>query len=702
MKIFLIIIFSILLQPKFLFAQKTNIDSLVTISQNSTSAINKIDAFFKLSKIYKYDSTTIAEKYAAEALTIAESIYNDTLIVNSINGLCPIRILQNNFDNVLALYIKAIELSDKVNFEKGKGITYNNIGTYYNKKNNLDSAVFFYLKAADIFEKLNKLKVAASTYNNAGIIYYKKANYEKALEYFIKSLKLKESILANGKRVATDGELAASMVNIGLFYFKLEQYKEAIAYLKKAKKKALVAQNNNYTCIAETNLGVLYARLQKYDSALYFNNNALILAEKMKNIQRASSIYTGIANIYTKTEKFDLAIVFFLKSLEIKNKLNDVRGQALVEKHISKLYLIQKKYKLAKEHGLLALETSKNTKNIELEKDTYKLLAKIDKSLYNYKSALDFIESFNILNDSINSLNNKKIIADMQTKYETEKKTVEIKELKIKDIESQNIEKVFLLIIISLFAITILLIIFFRQKQKTNRILNDKNEELKKLNTTQNRLMSIISHDLKAPLSAFYSITKSLQTKIKIISEEQADNYFNRMLNSSLGLKLQLENMLNWSIAQSSEIIVVKSKINISILLLKVIMILDEFAKERAIKLENIIDEDIEINTDGRLLSIVLNNLITNAIKFSEDNSNVKISAIKKSKKIILAVSDYGIGISNADLQNLFTDKGNSSKHKNKGTGLGLIVSNDIIKKLNGRIWAESTENIGTTFYIEL
>jgi len=125
---------------------------------------------------------------------------------------------------------------------------------------------------------------------------------------------------------------------------------------------------------------------------------------------------------------------------------------------------------------------------------------------------------------------------------------------------------------------------FFRQKYKLNKTLNIKNEELKRLNATQNKLMSIISHDFKAPMSAFFSITSTLLAKLNELKNDDVAKHLKRMQNSSLGLKIQLENMLNWSISQSSEIRVNKATFNLSNTINRLIIVLDEFANEKNIQ----------------------------------------------------------------------------------------------------------------------
>lgn len=213
--------------------------------------------------------------------------------------------------------------------------------------------------------------------------------------------------------------------------------------------------------------------------------------------------------------------------------------------------------------------------------------------------------------------------------------------------------------------------------------------------------MGIISHDLKAPLSAFYSITNSLKNKFDKIDRQEINAYFGRMLSSSVALKLQLENMLNWSVGQTRNISVKIKEINIQILVTRVIIILQEFANEKNVEIENRINEDLVLQTDEKLLGIVLNNLISNAVKFSLKNGQIIIDGKENNGKTVISVKDFGIGMSDQDARNLFVNTGAVTKNDNSDTGLGLIVSRELVEKINGKIWVESELNKGTEIFIE-
>jgi signal transduction histidine kinase len=520
-------------------------------------------------------------------------------------------------------------------------------------------------------------------------------DYQEAISYGLSALSLAEEL-------DLQVDVAKASKYIGISYYRLKDFDKAIEFHNKALDIYIVLKELIYEADCYTNIGVVYDESAEFDKALEYYNKALVIYEKENELSGMADIYNNIAGIYYQKHENDKIIDYMNKSLDIKRQMDDKIGISYTLINIGGVYAQIGNSEKGVESIKEGIDIAVNIDLLPLVNVGYEALFEVYKNNNDYKTAFEYYELYNQTKDSLFDIEKTKSIQELQTKYETEKKNVEIKELKIQQIKDDNLQKLFLVIIGSLLIVAVLLVIFFMQRTRMNSILNEKNNELQNLNATQNRLMSIISHDLKAPLSAFYSITSSLKSKFDNISRQDIDHYFNRMLNSSVALKMQLENMLNWAINQSSKISVKKGNFNLYILNLKVVMILQEFANEKNITITNNIDENSEIKTDSKLFSIVLNNLISNAIKFSNPDSEIIISAMKKNEKIIFSIKDSGVGMTKDELENLFTDKENNSQNENRGTGLGLIVSKDIIEKLGCRIWAESEENVGTEFFIEI
>jgi len=682
------------------------IDSLLQVLETSKRDTNKVNTLLELGKKYKKINSDSMLLYFGQAAALSKNITYAEGVYNSNINIAAVYFNKGDYKPGIKYYEEQYEISKQKDDKKGMSYCLHLLGVSYQRLNFYHKAIEFFKKSLELDKELNDRKGISLNYNNIGINYQSLGFYDKAVEYFLKSLKIKEE--ANNKK-----GMASSYNNIGVVFEKQEMFDKAIEYYGKALEIAEELDIKHGISICLNNIGNIYYAQGEYEKAIVHHKRSLEIGKELNSKIRMGPAFANLGRTYNKQGLYEAAMSNYLQAQELYQESASKNEMMTLVQNMAALNII-----LA--DSVASTQKQKQNylkKAIDLEEKSMSLANEIEsklgqnqaaynfmrayKKLGNYKKALEYASIYIETQDSLFSANKTKAIQEMETKYETEKKNVEIQKLKIKDIENQNMKKMLLVGIGFLLVISVLLVFFFRQKNKSNKLLNQKNNQLKKLNETQSRLMSIISHDLKAPLSAFFSITSSLKAKIGSMDKAAIDEYFNRMLNSALAVKLQLENLLVWSIAQSTEINVNKSNYNLAVLMQKVIVILEEFSKEKVIEIKNNIDENIEINTDGRLLSIVLNNLTANGIKFSGENSSVEISAKKDGNKTRIVVKDYGCGISNENLATLFEGK-NSMQHAGKGTGLGLIVCKDIVEKLGGKLWAESEEGAGTTFYIEI
>ncbi len=651
-KIILFGILNLLLFP--VSAQKIDVDSLISVTKRNINDTIAIQSFIKLYENFEYSNTDTAIYYCKQALRISKKTGNKKYEAYSLYYIGGLYDTQGLYELAYDNYFKALELFEQQNDKKGLGGCFNCIG------------IVLWEQSEQASNSVKKIKlIKALEYIDKGLKYYTDIDYKTGMGV---------CYMNNGIVFNDYAKLAENkQTEIKRFNTAIDNYKQATEIFESI---------NDTRSISDCNLNIA---LLYYD--IYLNKNDKTLTKKEYGIikgylEKAKKQYIECNDLYGEA--------MALKNLAtIKIDYSETPGN-------NKL-LLQDAVKYAKS----SLCYADSLDALFLKFDAYFSLFKAYKGLNMFESALKYHELYSATKDSVLNAKKSKAIEEIETRYETEKKNVEIKELTIKNIQNENTKLVSLFIAGFLLFVSLIMVFFFRQKNKLNKILNKKNEELKQLNNTQNKLMSIISHDFKAPLSAFYSITSSLKTKFDKIEKSEIENYFNRMLNSSVALKLQLENMLNWSVNQTRKINVSKKMTDLHVISFKVVMILQEFANEKNIKIENKISENFEILTDGKLLSIVLNNLISNAVKYSDAGSKIIISAQKNNDKILISVKDFGKGMTVEDAQNLFSDN-NNLHHENSGTGLGLVVSKDIIKKLGGKIWAESTLNKGTKIFIEL
>ncbi len=250
-----------------------------------------------------------------------------------------------------------------------------------------------------------------------------------------------------------------------------------------------------------------------------------------------------------------------------------------------------------------------------------------------------------------------------------------------------------------------LLIQYNEELADVNKQLKDSENELKKLNDEKDKFFSIIAHDLKSPFNALLNLSEFLVEDLSELSLEEIRSFSKEINKSAHSVYNLLLNLLQWSQIKTGRMKHTKEKVALSSLLNNIIILLENVASKKSIKIINEIDSSIFFYGDRTMISSVLQNLISNALKFTKRNGTIIISSKIEGDKIIVSVQDNGVGISEENLHKLFKlDKhlSTTGTANESGTGLGLILCKELVEKNDGKIWVESQETLGTTFYFTL
>lgn len=244
------------------------------------------------------------------------------------------------------------------------------------------------------------------------------------------------------------------------------------------------------------------------------------------------------------------------------------------------------------------------------------------------------------------------------------------------------------------------------ERKRNAEAIKKFSEELKELNATKDKFFSIIAHDLKNPFITIMGFSDILLADYNELSDEERKYYIEEMKKSADLSHNLLQNLLQWSRAQTGRIDYNPGKINLKSVVKENFNLLEKTAANKNIKFIHKISEDIFINADEAMLNTVLRNLLTNAVKFSYNNSQITLAAENyHEKEIIVKVIDSGVGMNKNRVDSLFkldTTNTTPGTANEAGTGLGLILCKEFIEKHGGRIWVESEEGKGTTFNFTL
>lgn len=246
---------------------------------------------------------------------------------------------------------------------------------------------------------------------------------------------------------------------------------------------------------------------------------------------------------------------------------------------------------------------------------------------------------------------------------------------------------------------------FNRELKQKSKELELANEQLHNSNITKDKLFSIIAHDLQSPFQGFIGITEEMATNIDAFSKEDLKNYTSKMNTNAKNLFDMLKNILEWSRLNKGEFKLEKCALNLKKITDNIITVVEASAFNKQITIKNDLQSDTIVIADEKMLSSILLNLITNAIKFTNKNGLITIRSKNADGKAIVSIEDNGIGMPDKLASILFEIDEKISRKGTDGepsTGLGLILCKEFVEKNDGNIWFDTIENKGTTFYFSI
>ena len=221
----------------------------------------------------------------------------------------------------------------------------------------------------------------------------------------------------------------------------------------------------------------------------------------------------------------------------------------------------------------------------------------------------------------------------------------------------------------------------------------------------KDKFFSIIAHDLKSPLSAIAGLSELLAENVNAKDLDEVETLSTFILQSSKKAIELLTNLMEWSRSETGRMEFTPKKLSLRETINKTVEIFTLNAQSKRITINSDIPESLYVFADLAMLSTILRNLISNALKFTFANGKVDISTTENENEVIVEVADNGKGMSEEILKKLFRIDENISSmgtENEKGTGLGLILCKEFVERHGGRIWVKSEEGKGSSFYFSI
>lgn len=673
------------------------LDTALRIINANNLSVLKPFVYREIAKLYlSINDLSTAQYYTELALSFSKdkASYVSGLLITG-----NIFFKKNNYDSTLYYYKKALSIAKKSNNKILIQKIYRKYADYYIEVKNYDKSAL-YLDTAIIYCKESHLtNELASLITVRAHISSQKEDYQSALQYNEQALKLR-------KQTGTTTAIGSSLLNIGSNYTELGNYDKAHSYLNSGLEIAKELGKIYYIAYGYDKLSKLYELEGNFEKALHYvelkafyedsiftnrTNEEVLFFRNQYELERERIISEQLKLERKTNETFFLVIVIVLAGLAIilLIRFNYLRRKST--KEIVKLSSINETTSQA------VVIINRRSKIEYVNTGLVKMLGYLNRNELLGKSMFDFTDEDGkklIENEILPAL---LTIGHWKGEINNMKKdgSFFICEEICSVISSKDGKPEFYVAIFN--NIT--------KRKEAEAELKTSRANLEKTVKTKDKMFSIIAHDLTGPFSSILGLSELMINDYDKYQKDAHIRFCQMIYNSSKNTFELLTNLLHWSRSQLGNIELTKENININELIFSNAELLKLMMDNKEITLHNNVSSNISAYIDNNTISVVIRNLLNNAIKFTPRGGSIKVAATKKDSTVDLTISDTGIGIDKKDIVDLFKINKNVARkgtENERGTGLGLILCKEFTELNNGQISIESEIGKGSEFKISL
>lgn len=613
-----------------------------------------------------------AENYLNQAFEKSQKTSNAAGIVRALAGLSHQAILQKNYEKAYQFAKDGLTFLENSEYAEDESL----LAEIYHQLSEVQIWRKEYSQSLELSQTLVKLSKQTGDIEkevmglkNIAVVCGVKSNYKIGMQYFLEALDKSEKI---GYRK----QIAQILVNIGTIYAHLYNYEEAIKRYEEVLEDYEDILDARNRVIIYNNLGNIHYTTEQPKEARNHFEKAFKLALDCNFREMLAHTLAQLSRTDLQSNDLDRAIRYAHKAQELIDELGNINGQQI---NLLNLANIEAKNNNLLEAVALAeqgIKAAKMMKDDATEIRGYKMLAQFFKELGQFEEALSYQIIYSKIQEEFAKVQRNRQFLDLEIRHAIREKQNEIEQL-TKENEYQS-----------------LLLDKSDQIARQNQELIQANEELR-------QFAYVASHDLKEPLRMIGSYTQIIERIIGEHLDEKGQLYFKYITDGVGRMNALLDALLKYATVGKSD-----EELD-SIDLNEIGRISQYNLKVRIEENDALIQMDHLPKVKGRrtLLLQLFQNLIGNAIKFRQPDIQPKIHiyASETDSEHIIGIKDNGIGIAEQNKERIFEIfQRLHQRHKYEGTGIGLAICMKIVQRLGGRLWVESTEGKGTTFFFSI
>ncbi len=627
-------------------------------------------------------------RYAKQSLKLFQKMDNKEMIAELYSNVGS---HFNDPDSAIYYINKSMEKHEEYGLPKVKryGANLYNLGLIHQEKGDHDTAYEYYQKSLVIREAEKDTAKIGKTYQTIGTLYLRKGELDLATEYFLKSIPLLEQV--KNKRV-----LGGVNYNMSICKRLQRKFEEAKPYLEKARD--LAEETGAFSMMVRVSHEL--AELEDDpEKKIEIESKALDIARTIGDKSGEAMALTNLGRFYYGIGEKQKAVDYFSKGIKLTEEFGFSFEMGQQYTVYAEMLNDLKKPREAIIYANKAIQVIDKSESKSILSDAYHELASAYLQMGDFKKAYELKVIQHEIQDSVLNEKTTLQIADMETKYETEQKEKEIailekdKAVQTAEIERRKTQTLYAVGgVLLLLAIAGLLYYRFRYVDRLQK-------QLAKLNAAKDRLFSIISHDLRDSVSSFQNVGQIISYYIEKGHYDRLQTVGQQVGKSANNLNNLLDNLLQWSVSQMEGVKIDPGKVSVEKAVDEIVELFKENASVKGIQLSAGIEPGLTTYADINSLKLVLRNLVSNALKFSEEGDAVTIAGKSNKQFVHIEVKDTGQGIPPEKMENIFhIDRKSSSKGTagEQGVGLGLALCKEFVERNGGQIQLKSEVGKGT------
>lgn len=641
------------------------------MSKDNSEVISKINSLFYEAEKLKTDEHTRSAQLAGEAKKLSEEINYEKgkfqhLIISGYGSF-----IREDLDTAQKNFQTALDYFNTVNDEHKIAVLHQYLGQIDYKKGDIKAGLQKFYKALEIQIKLENDSHVADLYANIGSMFKEIAEYGKAFDYYQKAITI-------FKKLNDKDALIKAYDNLAIIHLKLKNFEEAYKIRMELLKDIDSIKSTRVKMTLLANIGLILTFLDRHEEAFDYYDRAIDISKELNDTNTQARLLNNIAAMKKQKGKTGEALETFHRVEQIFLKQNDLSNYCNVLMNVGNIYKEKGMYDKAKEYYEKCEEISLKNNYADKLRDLYYNIGDLHTNMQKPESALEYYKKYMELQNKIYVDNVKAQLEHLEVVHQIDNLQAEAEFAKQKNLELDAM----------------------------NKQLEDKNNNLNLLLSEKNEFISIATHDLRNPLNNVIGLSELIKEDNKKVLDDDSLENLEYVIESSTQMLKIIENILGDKSLNTGSLSPNFKDININELIDEVVNLYHFKAQQKRISLVyNKPSGAVILNTDSFILHQIIDNILSNAIKFSPFDKSVQLNLIPDDVSVMICIKDEGPGFSEDDKAKVFYKYSQLSARPTAGessSGLGLSIVKKLCDVIQADIELNSEQGKGAEFVIKI